>query len=108
MSLYMTQFAYTTEAWAALVKNPQDRSVALKAGIEKLGGRMLNFYYCFGEYDGVVISEAPDEVTVTSAVLAVVVAGHIKAIKTTVLLSVEDAMKAMSKAGAVVYAAPKG
>ena len=26
MPLYMTQFAYTQEAWAALVDNPEDRS----------------------------------------------------------------------------------
>ena len=26
MPLYMTQFAYTTEAWAALLDSPEDRS----------------------------------------------------------------------------------
>jgi hypothetical protein len=26
MPLYMTQFAYTPEAWATLVDNPEDRS----------------------------------------------------------------------------------
>jgi hypothetical protein len=26
MPLYMTQFAYTPEAWAAIVDNPEDRS----------------------------------------------------------------------------------
>jgi uncharacterized protein with GYD domain len=108
MSLYMTQFAYTPEAWAALVKNPQDRAAVLRAVMEKLGGRMLGFYYCFGEYDGVVIGESPDEVTHTSIVLAAVVPGHLKAIKTTVLLSVEDVMEAMSRAGKVVYPPPKG
>ena len=30
MALYMTQFAYTAEAWAALAKNPQDRSIPLR------------------------------------------------------------------------------
>jgi len=30
MALYMAQFAYTAEAWAALAKNPQDRSIPLR------------------------------------------------------------------------------
>ena len=30
MPLYMTQFAYTPEAWAALVDNPEDRSAPVR------------------------------------------------------------------------------
>ena len=37
MALYMTQFSYTAEAWAALVKNPADRSVGLKTLIGEDG-----------------------------------------------------------------------
>jgi len=108
MSLYMVQFAYTPEAWAALVKNPEDRSAPVKALAERLGGRMLNMYYCFGEYDGFVILEAPDETTAMAAVLAAIAPGHLKATKTTVLFTVEQAMEAMGKAGEIVYPAPKG
>ena len=57
MALYMTQFSYTTEAWQAMVKNPQDRSGVLKNLIEKLDGRLIGLYFCFGEYDGVAIYE---------------------------------------------------
>jgi uncharacterized protein with GYD domain len=104
----MVQFAYTPESWAALVKNPEDRSAPVKALAEKLGGRMLNMYYCFGEYDGFVILEAPDETTAMAAVLAAIAPGHLKATKTTVLFTVEQAMEAMGKAGGIVYPAPKG
>ena len=72
MPLYMTQFAYTSDAWAALVKNPQNREDVLRALIEKLGGRLVSFYYAFGEYDGMFVSEMPDETTVTAAILAAV------------------------------------
>jgi hypothetical protein len=41
MPLYMTQFAYTSEAWAALAKKPQNREEVLRALIEKLGGRLV-------------------------------------------------------------------
>jgi uncharacterized protein with GYD domain len=104
----MTQFSYTPEAWAALVKNPEDRGAAVKALMEKMGGRMLSIYYSFGEYDGLVIFEAPDANAVMAAILAAIAPGHLKATKTTVLFTVKEAMEAMSKAGGLAYKAPKG
>ncbi|MDQ3658361.1 MAG: GYD domain-containing protein, partial [Actinomycetota bacterium] len=61
MALYMTQFSYTSEAWAALASNPEDRSEAIRALVESMGGQLVSFYYSFGEYDGVAIYEVPDE-----------------------------------------------
>lgn len=108
MQLCMTQFSYTSEAWQSLMKNPEDRTGVLKAVIEKLGGQLLCLYYCYGDYDGLAIAEYPDSVSSVATILSAVSGGHIKAIKTTVLMSAEDAVKAMSKAGAIVYPAPKG
>src|SRR5437764_3869492 len=90
MALYMTQFAYTSEAWASLVKNPQDRSAAGRELVQKLGGQVVGFYYCFGEYDGVAITEAPDDSAALAGAMALVAPGHIKAIKTTKLFTVEE------------------
>jgi len=106
MPFYMSQFAYTAEAIAAMAKNPQDRSVPLRELMQKLGGRVVGFYYCFGEYDGVAITEAPDDATATAVVMAVVAPGQLKAIKTTKLFTVEETMEAMRKAGSVTFQAP--
>lgn len=106
MPLYMTQFAYTSDAWAALVKNPQNREEVLRALIEKLGGRMVSFYYAFSEYDGVFVAEMPDETTATAAIFSAISPGHVKAVKTTVLLTTQQTMEAMRKAGAQSYKAP--
>lgn len=107
MPHYMTQFTYTTEAWAALAKDPQNREEVLRSLVEELGGRLLVFYYAFGEYDGVFITEMPDETTVAAAVLAVISPGHVKSIKTTVLLTTEQTLKAMREAGKQSYQAPR-
>ena len=106
MALYMTQFAYTAEAWASLVKNPQDRSAAGRELAQKLGGRVVGFYYCFGEYDGVAIIEASDDSAALAGVMALVAPGHIKAIKTTKLFTVEETMEAMRKAGSLTFQGP--
>jgi uncharacterized protein with GYD domain len=107
MALYLTQFAYTPEAWAALTKKPEDRGAVVRPLIEKLGGRLISLYYCFGEYDGFLIYEAPNEITASAVVLAAVSPGDIKAAKTTVLLTVEQAIEAMRKAGAQTYRGPQ-
>ena len=108
MALYMTQFSLTAEGWAALVRNPEDRSVALKALAEKLGGRFLGLYYTFGEYDGLTLSDYPDNATSMAAVLAAIAPGHVRATKTTALLTVGEAMEAMTKAGSVGFKGPRG
>ena len=108
MPRYMFQFSYTRKAWVALVKDPVDRRVAVEALLEKLGGRLIEFSYALGEYDGLAIIEVPDEVTMTAAILAVIGPGHIKATKTTTLVPVEQAIAAMRTAGKLSYQVPRG
>jgi uncharacterized protein with GYD domain len=74
--------------------------------IESLGGRLISFYYSFGDYDGLLISEAPDETSIASALVAAVSAGHIKTIKTSTLLSTEDGMEVLRRAGEITYRGP--
>jgi uncharacterized protein with GYD domain len=106
MSLSMTQFAYIPETWKAFAKNPEDRSSVFRELVERLGGQLLSFYYCFGEYDGVVIFEAPDEATATATITAIT-PGHLKATETTVLATVEDTVEAMRKADPKRYRGPE-
>ena len=106
MPLYMTQFSYTPEAWAALARNPEDRSAAVSALAEALGGRIIAFYYSFGEYDGLIIGEYPDNNTAAVGALAGVSAGHLKAIKTVPLLSVEEATDVMRRTGEMTFRGP--
>ena len=108
MPLYMVQFAYTAEAWAGLAKQPQNRAQGVSDLCRKLGGRLVDLYYCFGEYDGVVLLEMPDDSSVTAFVIAAVGPGHIKSSRTTRLMSVDETLEAMKKAGQASYAAPSG
>ena len=51
MPLYLGRFSYTPEAIKALISNPQDRSKAAAAAVESLGGKMIGFWFAFGEFD---------------------------------------------------------
>jgi uncharacterized protein with GYD domain len=108
MPLYMTQFAYTPQAWSALAKNPADRRAGINAAAEKVGGKLVGLYYTFGDYDGIVLFEAPDDAAATGLLIGVVAPGHVSRTRTTRLLEVEEAMTAMRLAGTITYAAPGG
>ena len=49
MALYMVQFAYTSEAWTAFTKHPEDRTKAVQELAQKLGCRCEALYYSFGD-----------------------------------------------------------
>lgn len=106
MARYMVQAAYTTEAIATLVGNPQDRARGLGALIERLGGRMESFDYCLGEYDVVVTYSAPDDTSAVAIALAAAAPGHLKGIKTTKLIAADEFVEASRRAGAGNYQAP--
>jgi uncharacterized protein with GYD domain len=106
MPVYMTRFTYTADAWAALARNPTDRGAVLGTLLERLGGRLLSLHYIAGSDGGVFTYEMPDDTAVSAAVIAALTPGHVKAITTERLLTVEETMAAMRQAGAMTYQAP--
>jgi uncharacterized protein with GYD domain len=102
----MYQGAYTSEAWAEQLKNPQNRLEQMRPVVEAAGGKLLAFYYAFGDYDVVAIMEAPDNVSASALALAIAAGGAVKTGKTTVLMSPEDGLEAMRRAGGTGYRPP--
>ncbi len=108
MPYYMVQAAYTSEAWAAQIAKPQDRLAAVSDMIESAGGKLHAGYYSFGEYDIVVIIEAPDNENMASTMIGVAAGGATSSVKTTVLLTNDEAQNAIKAAGSSDYSPPSG
>jgi uncharacterized protein with GYD domain len=106
MPLYLSKFSYTPETWARLTGNPEDRREAARAYIESVGGTLHGFWYAFGADDGYTLWEAPDNVSMAAVALAIGGGGALSSLETTVLLSVEETMDALRKAGQIHYKAP--
>jgi len=106
MPLYLGRFSYTTDAMKALVNEPQDRSAAAREVAESLGGKLVGFWYAFGEFDGVFLMEAPDNATAAALAMAVGAGGALSEIETTVLLDMDEAQEAMRKAATATYRPP--
>ena len=106
MPLYLSRFSYTPETWARLIGNPEDRRQAAQTYIESVGGKLHGFWYAFGAHDGYTLWEAPDNVSMAAVALAIGSGGAINDLETTVLMSVEDTLEALSKAGQIQYKPP--
>ena len=106
MALYLSRFSYTTDAIKALLDQPQDRSAAAREMADSLGGKLLGFWYAFGEFDGVFLMEAPDNASAAAVAMAVGASGALSEIETTVLLDMDEAQEAMRKAAGATYWPP--
>ena len=106
MGYYLVQFTYTPEAWATLIKTPQNRVEAVRPAIEKLGGSFEGVWFSFGEYDTVAILKMPDNTSAAAFSLMATAGGALKAFKTTPLLTVEEGIEAMKQAGTAGYRPP--
>lgn len=104
MPQYLMQVAYSAEGWAALVKNPQDRTQVVRQPIENMGGNVQNFWFSFGDYDVVGVVEFPDNVSAAAIAMAFAAGGACKTVRTTPLLTSAEAVEAMRRASKAGYA----
>jgi uncharacterized protein with GYD domain len=97
MALYMYQASYTAKSMAAQLKEPQDPVEAIKSALEDVGAELVVTGFPFGEYDVLVVYDAPDDVTAASVSMAVAAAGEVKSAKTTRLLSGQEWLESLRK-----------
>ena len=106
MAHYLFQAAYSSDAWAAQIQNPQNRIDAVRAQVESLGGTIDHAWYAFGEYDLVAIVQMPDNVSMATMAIAIAAGGATKAAKTTPLMTIDEGIEAMTRAGSLTYQPP--
>jgi uncharacterized protein with GYD domain len=81
-----------TEQGISKIRESSDRYSSFKASVEKAGGKLIGGYYTFGEYDVIIIIEAPNDEAVMSMMLKVGSAGNVRT-KTLKAFSAEEGMK---------------
>ncbi|MBK9116886.1 MAG: GYD domain-containing protein [Betaproteobacteria bacterium] len=107
MAIYLVQASYGAAAIGAMVKHPQDRAAAIRPLMERVGGKLHGMWFTFGEYDIVAIAEMPDATTAAAFAMAVGSSGAMASYRTTPLLTMDEAVEAMKKAGGLAYKAPQ-
>ena len=106
MGMYLTKFSHTPETWARLLAKPEDRRAVLGPVFEAAGGKLHGYWYAFGEADGFVLFEAPDDVVTAGLLVKVASTGAFTSVSTTKLLTVDEALDGLRRADGVEYRAP--
>jgi uncharacterized protein with GYD domain len=106
MARYLLQVDLKPEAYATMMQNPQDRAEAVRPIFEAVGGSLEEYYFAVGENTVYVVCEVPDPASQEALTMAVLAGGAITSIKTTGILTAQEAMDVMKKAGDVVYRPP--
>lgn len=90
MPKYLTLGSYTLDGVKGVLKEGgTGRRKAVTSAVEALGGKVEAFYFAFGENDVVVITEAPDNVSIAALLIGIASTGTVN-LKTTVLLTPEE------------------
>jgi len=77
MPAYVTLFNFT-EQGIRNVKESPNRAKAAAQAAESMGGRFIGVWYLLGQYDGIVVLEAPDDETATRLLLATGMQGNVR------------------------------
>jgi uncharacterized protein with GYD domain len=104
MTSYLVQFTYVSRSIKAMVSQPDvDHAGQATKMVASVGGKLLGYWYAFGEFDGVVLLDAPDPSTAASVAMAIGGTGEVSRLQTTVLLSMDEATEAMRTAAAATH-----
>lgn len=110
MPIYITQGRYTRDAVKGMIVRPEDRAEAVSRLLSKAGGRLIGLYFTFGEYDFMVIAEAPSETQIAAALLAAASGGGVTDLRTTLAMTSLEAKGAFAAANDLMrsYQSPGG
>jgi uncharacterized protein with GYD domain len=97
--IYISQGRYTRDAIKGMIAKPEDRSEAVGQLLQKAGGKLLSYYLTFGEYDFLLICEAPSEQVMASVVLVAAAGGGVSDVRTTLALTSKDAKTVFGSSG---------
>ncbi len=98
MPKFLFEARYTADGAKGLEKEGgTSRREAVKKHLQEVGGTLECMYFAFGDVDGYVIVDLPDQVSAAALALAVNKSGAIST-KTVVLLTPEELDQASRKA----------
>ena len=76
MAPFIATIKFTQQGIKGIDDSTQ-RAAALKAAAKKLGAKVTNVYWTLGEYDGLLILEAPDDETAMTVLLHLAALGNV-------------------------------
>jgi uncharacterized protein with GYD domain len=76
MATFITTIKFTRQGIQAIEKTTE-RAAAVKAAAKKMKVKVTNIFWTLGDYDGVLIFEAPDDETAAAMLLRLGMQGNV-------------------------------
>lgn len=110
MPTFISYISYSQSGVQGLLKDPNDRAVALQKLLEDAGGSVVAFYMTTGQNDVILISRMPDEGDAVAVGMAVSAAGSVSKVETVRAWSSSEFVGVIRKASQLVdaYTPPGG
>jgi hypothetical protein len=106
MPLYLSKFSYTPETWARLIRNPDDRRKAAQLYIESAGGKLTDSSMPLALMTATIYGKPQTTYLWPRLRWRLVAVAGLARSRRQVLLSVDETMDALRKAGQIQYRAP--
>jgi uncharacterized protein with GYD domain len=108
MPKYLIEVTYSDEGLLGLAADGAARRLRdAKAAAKTLGGKVDVFYYSFGDSDAIGIGDFPDNASAAAFSILATSSGAV-GIRTTPLLTIEEADQAIGKLAKAKYRPPGG
>ena len=101
MAHYLIEVGYTPQAWKSQVESQANVIERITPGVKAAKGKIVSIYYAFGESDLIGIMDFPSPEDAAGFALAVTSGGALRSFKTTPLLTVDQGIESMRRAGEI-------
>lgn len=106
MAKYVLFFSFTSSSVQRMMENPSDRGAVVSKLAESAGGRMVAYYLMFGDWDGMVIIDAPDSDAAAAVSMAVRASGGFERLETHELIETSALPGILERAKGLTYSPP--
>ncbi len=106
MPKYMIQVTPTLQNVAALLKNPEDRTEAVRHVIEAVRGSLEQYYNSFIEDISFIIADIPDEASLGAVMATFFAGGGLTSCKATPIMTASESVQVLKRAASIAYRPP--
>ena len=108
MTRYLIEHIPVPQAAAAVIKNPQDSTEAIRTIFESVGGKLDHYYIAFEENTIYLLGEIPDQESLGAIMTSIWASGVSMSLKAKPLITATEAVDVFKKAGTIAYRPPSG
>lgn len=108
MAHYLIEVGYTPQSWSAQIDKQGNAVERITPALDACGAKLQCLYYSFGDVDVVGVIDFPTPEDAAAFALAIGASGALRLFRTTPLLSIDQGIDSLRRAGEVrkAYAPP--